>query len=517
MWLTNLSIKRPVAILMLILALIVMGVQGLVRMPAENSPRIDFPFVTVSTVYPGTGPGEMETLISKPMEDAVSSVSGVKTVTSSSQQGISVVALEFYMGTNIDVAASDVRQKVEEVKGSLPREAQSPVVSKSNTSSTPVLFMTMRSKTGRSSKELREIADRQVKPYLGQVTGVASVAVTGGDKREIHVALDKNRLDAYGLSVSEVARAISAQNINVPAGRITEGNRDYAVRILGEFISVKEVENLRLQFTGNGPSGVDKTLYLSDLGHVTDTVKERTEGAKLSQRSGTSPLPPSTDTVRISIQKTSEGNTVEVAEGVKRQREKIIKLLPPDIEFTTTTDNSEEVAHNLRDVEISLVLGAFLAVTIVFLFLHNLRGTLIVALSIPTSIFASFLVMYSLGFTLNSMTLLGLSLAVGILVDDSIVVLENIYRHLAMGETPQEAAIRGRNEIGLAAVMITLVDVVVFVPVAFMGGIVGQFFRSCCCHALLATHVVYPRPDAGVALVQKRRVPRGALGCFWRD
>lgn len=478
MWLTNLAIKRPVAILMLIGALIVLGLQGFMKMPAEQDPRVEFPFITVSTVYPGAGPGEIETLVTKPIEDAVGSVNGVKNVTSTSQQGISTVAIEFLLSVNSDVAAADVRAKVDAVRARLPREVDAPTIQKANTTSTPILYMTMRSKTGRTTKDVRDLADRVVKDQLGQVSGVASVSVTGGDVRELQVRLSKSRLDAYGLTVSDVASAIKSQNLNVPSGRVTEGNRDYAVRVIGEFSSAAELSQVRLSFGGRNGSA-DRTIPITDLGVVEDTVAERSANASLSQRQGdTKVLPPSTDTVSIAVQKTSEGNTVDIVLGVRKQMIGLAKLLPEDIEFTVTQDKAVKTDENLKDVEVTLVIGAILAVLIVFFFLHNLRGTMIVALSIPTSIIATFLVMYGLGFTLNSMTLLGLSLAVGILVDDSIVVLENIYRHLSMGETPEEAARNGRGEIGLAAVTITLVDVVVFVPVAFMGGIVGQFFRS---------------------------------------
>lgn len=478
MWLTRTAIKRPVAILMLIMALIVLGLQGYGKMPAELQPRVDFPFVSVFTTYPGAGPQEIETLVSKRIEDAISSVSGVKNVTSVSQQGVSVVSIEFYLGTDIDVAASDVREKVDGVRQLLPEDAEAPTISKANTSSEPILYMAMRSSAGRSSRDLRDIANLTVKDRLGQVPGVAAIFITGGDQREIGVSVDKNRLDAFGLTISEVAQAIRTQNLNVPSGRVTEGNRDYAVRVIGEFASAEEIENLRLNFPGRNGSP-DKTLTLSEIATVRDTVAERTQNASLSERvAGRKEMPRSADMVSIIVQKTSEGNTVQAAEGVRHQLEELKKILPADIQFTTTNDQSVRVEENLDDVVSTLIIGAFLAVVIVFLFLHNLRGTLIVSLAIPTSIIATFLVISALGFTLNTMTLMGLSLAVGILVDDSIVVLENIYRHLQMGETPEEAAMNGRNEIGLAAVTITLVDVVVFVPVAFMGGIVGQFFRS---------------------------------------
>ncbi|MBC8104317.1 MAG: efflux RND transporter permease subunit [Cytophagales bacterium] len=479
--LTKTAISRPTAILMLILALVVLGLQGYTRMPAELNPKVDFPYVSVFTTYNGAGPSEIETLISKPIEDAVSSVSGVKNITSVSQQGVSSVSIEFYLGTDLDVAASDVREKVDGVRRVLPDDADAPTISKADANSDPILYFAMRSSTGRSSRDLRDLADNTVKDYLGQVPGVAAVYVTGGDVREIQVSLDRSRLDALGLTVSEVATALAAQNLNVPSGNITEGNRYYSVRVIDEFKSATEIASTRLSFAGKNGSA-DRTVLISDLGTVRDTVLERTSNAGIAERGAgeadTAKLPNTSDTVSLAIVKTSDGNTVQAAEGVKKQLEALKRIVPADVAFTTTTDQSEEVQENLNDVIVTLALGAFLAVVIVYVFLHNLRGTAIVALAIPTSIISTFLVMYALGFTLNTMTLLGLSLAVGILVDDSIVVLENIFRHLAMGETPQEAAVNGRSEIGLAAVIITLVDVVVFVPVAFMGGIVGQFFRS---------------------------------------
>ena len=466
---------------MLILALVVLGLQGYTRMPAELNPKVDFPYVSVFTTYNGAGPSEIETLISKPIEDAVSSVSGVKNITSVSQQGVSSVSIEFYLGTDLDVAASDIREKVDGVRRRLPDDADAPTISKADANSAPILYFAIQSTTGRSSRDLRDLADNTIKDYLGQVPGVASVFVTGGDTREINVALDRNRLDSLGLTVSDVSSALAAQNLNVPSGNITEGNRYYSVRVIDEFKSATEIANTRLSFAGKNNSP-DRTILVSDLGTVRDTVVERTQNAGIAGRPAgakdTEKLPNTSDTVSIAIVKTSDGNTVQAAEGVKQQVVKLKRILPPDIKFIATTDQSEQVQENLSDVIVTLALGAFLAVVIVYIFLHNLRGTAIVALAIPTSIIATFLVMHALGFTLNTMTLLGLSLAVGILVDDSIVVLENIFRHLAMGETPQEAAINGRGEIGLAAVTITMVDVVVFVPVAFMGGIVGQFFRS---------------------------------------
>lgn len=475
MSLTQLSIKRPIAICMLFAVLAVLGLQGLLRMPAEQDPRIDFPFISVSTGYAGAGPGEIETLISKPIEDSVSSVNGIKNVTSVSQQGISIVSIEFQLGTNIDTAAADVRAKVDAVRRVLPQSADVPLIGKFDTGSQPILFLAVRSSGGRNSREIRDISDKTIKDRISQVSGVAAVNIIGGDLREIQIKISRARLDALALTITDVASALSNQNLNLPAGRITESTRDYAVRVVGEFKDIREIQQLELSIPT--PSG-NQSIRLRDIADISDTSKERTTNASLAQRDPSGRILPSTDTVTIAIQKISGGNTVDIAHGVERQLDAAKALLPEDIQVTTTTNQAKEVEENLQDVQRTLVLGAVLAVLIVYLFLHNLRGTLIVALAIPTSIISTFLVMQLLGFTLNSMTLLGLSLAVGILVDDSIVVLENIYKFLSQGYTPEEAALKGRNEIGLAAVTITLVDVVVFVPVAFMGGIVGQYFRS---------------------------------------
>jgi HAE1 family hydrophobic/amphiphilic exporter-1 len=475
MSLTQLSIKRPIAILMLFAVLTILGLQGLFKMPAEQDPRIDFPFISVSTVYPGAGPGEIETLISKPIEDAVFSVNGIKNVTSVSQQGISIVAIEFQLGVDVDTAAADVRAKVDSVRRALPQAADVPLIGKFDTGSAPIMFLAVRSKSGRDSREIRDLCDRTIKDRLSQVAGVAAVNVIGGDKREIGIQLNRGKLDALGLTVSDVVSAIRAQNLNLPAGRVTESVRDYAVRVVGEFKDASEIADL--EFTAQLPSG-PKTIRLKDIANVRDAARERTESAALAKRDTSGKITDSTDTVTLSVQKISGGNTVDIARGIDKQIADAKVLLPADIEITTTSNQAKEVEENLLDVQHTLLIGAVLAVLIVYLFLHNLRGTMIVAIAIPTSIVSTFLVMQALGFTLNSMTLLGLSLAVGILVDDSIVVLENIYKFLALGYPPDEAALKGRGEIGLAALTITLVDVVVFVPVAFMGGIVGQFFRS---------------------------------------
>jgi HAE1 family hydrophobic/amphiphilic exporter-1 len=459
MWLTSVSIRRPVFIWMVVSALLVLGLSSVGKMRLELNPQVEIPTVGVTTVYPGAGPEEVETQITKKIEDAVASVNGVKDITSSSQEGQSVVSISFNYGISTDVAAADVREKVSAIRQALPTEAKEPVVSKFDFNARPVLYYSLIG--NRPSRDLRDMADNIIKQRLAKVNGVGAVSITGGDVREIQVNLKKERLEAYGISLAQVIALLQGQNLNFPLGRVTEGGREYAVRVLGEYKNGSEILNQQVRL----PNG--QVIRVKDVATVRDGVEERRDLARTDRA----------DSVAIIIQKTSEGNTVQVAQGVKKEVMALQKELPPDVKFVMNQDTSINVEDNVHDVRTSLFLGAFLAVVVVFAFLHNIRGTFIVAIAIPTSIVASFLPMYSLGFTLNGMTLLALSLAVGILVDDSIVVLENIYRHLSRGEEPIEASLNGRGEIGLAAVTITMVDVVVFVPIAFMGGVTGQFFR----------------------------------------
>ncbi|MGO8671077.1 MAG: efflux RND transporter permease subunit [Capsulimonadaceae bacterium] len=468
MWVTRLAITRPIAILMMVFAFLTLGFISYMRLPAELNPNVDFGVVSVVTTYPGTNPQEMETLITKPIEDSISSVSGLKELDSTSQEGISTIRCQLYIGTNVDAAAADIRDKVDAVRQQLPTAANSPVVNKQDSSSQPVMYLAMSG--NRTSEQLRTLADNVVSERLAQAPDVSSVTVFGGDQREIHVDVLRDRLEAYGITISDLLNSIEASNVNVAAGYIQKNDLYASVRFIGEFANVDELKNLWITLppapgvTGGGV----RSVRLSDIAQVTDTVLSRTQASTIDGR----------DTVTLVVQKTSDGNTLNACNGIRAEMKQLTYVLPRDIKFTATFDASKNVSDNLRDVRVSLCLGACLAVLIVFIFLHNLRATIIIAIAIPTCLIATFLPIASMGFTLNTMTLLGLSLAVGILIDDSIVVLENIVRHLQQGEDPITAAIKGRTEIGLAALTLTMVDLVVFVPIAFMGGIIGQFFRS---------------------------------------
>jgi HAE1 family hydrophobic/amphiphilic exporter-1 len=486
MWLTRLAITRPVTILMLVLALIVLGLVSREKLPVDLYPDVEFPMVFITTVYPGTGPEEMETLISKPIEDSVSTISGVKKLSSTSSEGVSQVRMEFELGTKIDVAVADVRSKLDALRNSLPEDAQAPVVIKADVKAMPVISLCLASDKLKSI-EVRRKADDLLKDRLSQLPGVASVFVSGGDVREVRVEVDQARLEAYGLSISQVVSALKAENLNLPSGAIDEAKRTSAVRVMGEFTDPAQILGVRIP-NANG----DPNLTVGDVAHVRDTVRKPTTHTRVDGG----------DSVALTVQKQTDANTVKVVEQVREELEKMTHqpftdaglaqqkagrwkapegkaLLPADeVTVSVAWDQSTFIKDTLHDVYQSLFEGALLAVLIVFLFLHSMRGTFIVALAIPTSMIATFIVMNALHFTINMMSMMGLSLSVGILVDDSIVVLENIHRHLKMGKTPRQAAIDGRTEIGLAAMTITMVDVVVFVPIAFMHGIVGQFFKQ---------------------------------------
>ncbi|NLN76999.1 MAG: efflux RND transporter permease subunit [Armatimonadetes bacterium] len=465
MWLTNVSIRRPIFLIMFVLALVVLGLRSRSTMPQEYNPKIDIPYVTVVTTYPGAGPSEIETLVSEPIEKAVTSTGGLKNVTSSSQDGVSSVALEFELGTNLEAATADVRDKVAAIRTNLPKDIDEPRILKLDIASMPIMIIALEGPL--SAKEMRILADDVVSDKLAKVSGVASVNPFGGDERELSISVDKDRLDAYGIGIDQVIGAIRGANLNIPAGSIKEGARDTSIRTVGEYRNVSEIEETRINVNpaGGGPSF---TVRIADVAEVKDTVAEADVLTRLD----------GTPAVVFAIQKQSDANTVAVADGIKKELEALKSELPTGVKPVIAVDQSKFVTNALRDVNRSLLEGVLLVVLIVFLFLHTARATFIVAIAIPTSLMATFIPISGFGFTQNQMVLLALSLVVGILVDDSIVVLENIERHLRLRENPEQAAINGRSEIGLAAITITSVDIVVFLPIAFMGGIVGQFFRQ---------------------------------------
>ncbi len=468
MGLTRIAITRPIFILMLMIAAVLMGSIGYRSMRLELNPEVSFGVVTIQTVYPGAGPDEINTLVSRKIEEAVSGVNGVREVTSTSQEGLSSVVVTLELGVEVDPALNDVRSKVDAITNSLPKDALKPQVTKFDNSAQPVLYLAFSSKT-LSSQQLRDLIDDKLQDKFAQIKGVASAAVQGGDIREIEVQVKREKLLAYNIGITDVQKAISNANLNVPGGRLITGTQEYTVRVLNQFETPEQIRDLVFTISDpKNPSAKSQSVRMGDIAEVIDTSKERTSYSRLN----------GSDTIVIAIQKAKDGNAVDIS----KEADQVIDGIEKDykdsgILIQKTTEQAKQIRDSLSDLQFALFLGIFLVAAIVFIFLHNMRGMIIVAISIPTSIFATFIALKLFGFTINNMSMLSLSLAIGVLVDDAIVVLENIYRHLKMGEEPRNAAINGRAEIGIAAIAITMADVVVFLPIAFMGGITGQFFK----------------------------------------
>jgi HAE1 family hydrophobic/amphiphilic exporter-1 len=462
---TKIALARPVLIFILVISAILIGTLSFKGMRKENNPEVNFGTITVQTTYPGAGPDDINQLITRKVEEAVSGVSGIREVQGISQEGVSAVVITLELGVTTDVALNDVRTKVDGIVNGLPKDALKPTVSKFDNSAQPILNLAVSSPT-LSSKQLRDLIDDKIVDKFSQVGGVATVNVSGGDIREVQIRLKKDKLLQYGVGVSEVLQAVQYANANVPSGKYVSGGRDISVRVKSDFISIDQIKKIVVKVPDpNNPNNKAKLVPITEVADVEDTVSERTRIARLN----------GDDTVALAVQKTKEGNTLDVNTAIKAMMPALEKQFP--IKFKTQYDESILVDESLNDVTFSLVFGIILVALIVFIFLHDFRGTLIVALAIPTCLFAAFIAMKAVGFTVNSLSMLGMSLAIGVLVDDAIVVLENIFRHLKLGEDPREAAINGRNEIGTAALAITLADVVVFLPVGFAGGIAGQFFK----------------------------------------
>ncbi len=458
--LTKLAIKRPAMMSMVIMVFVVLGLYTYNKMSAELFPAVNIPFVAVATNYPGAGAEEIETQITKPLENEMASLSKLKKLRSSASEGFTFTVLEFELTANADQAALDVQKKVDMVKGRLPEDASDPVVFKRDMNDQPVLIMALQS--ARPLYETKEIAEDLLKDRLQKIAGVADISVVGGQKREITVAVDKAKLNGYGLSINQIINRLRHENLNQPSGRLDRPEAEYNVRVLGEFKSLEDIRNLDI------PLGSGGIIPLSAVATVTDGYQEVREYSRVN----------GVKAVSLMVFKQSDASIVEVGERIKIEIDQIQKELPEDVKIVVSRDTSEFIRASLDDTRNSIIEGILTTALALYLFLREWRSTVIVALAIPTSLLAALMMMFFAGFTFNMLSLMGLALCIGILVDDSIVVLENIHRHLKMGKEPADAALDGRMEIGMAAVAITLTDVVVFAPIAFMSGMVGQFFRQ---------------------------------------
>src|SRR3954471_3982862 len=461
MSLSDVAIKRPVFTSMMALCLIVLGVMGLNRVGTDLFPDVTFPVVMVSTIYKGAGSGEIETQVSKPLEDSIAGISGIDKMHSWSRENASLIAVQFKLSESLDRAVQEVRDKVSQAQSLLPHDADLPKVSRVDISAAPILTYAVSGDL--SSQKLRKQIEDRVQPVLQQLEGVAEARITGGDVREIQVDLDLDKVKAVGSSPYEIQQRIGLENLNLPAGHLSLGPTELTVRTLGEFKNVEQIRDLPI---ATGKTG--SQVRLEEVAKVADGVTERRTIARLNGR----------DAIILEIVKQPGANTVKVADTVKATLAQIEPSLGSGFKARLLIDQSDLIRANAHEVYIALFFGGAMAVIIILLFLLDPRGTFISSLALPTSVMGTFFVMYVFGYTLNQMTLLALSLAIGLLIDDAVVVREAITHRLEQGESPRSAASNGTKDVYLAVLATTLSLVAVFVPVAFMPGIVGQFFKQ---------------------------------------
>jgi HAE1 family hydrophobic/amphiphilic exporter-1 len=460
-WLAEISIKRPVFASVLVLSLVVVGIFSYFNLGVDRFPKVEFPVVSVTIRQTGAAPEDVETEITDKVERAVNTVAGIDEMRSVSSEGVSQVFVQFQLEKNVDVAAQEVRDKVNQILADLPRDIDPPVIDKVDPDAAPIVFLAL--SADRPIREVTELADKTLRRELESLAGVGQVLVVGGTARQVNLWLDPARLRAYNLTVAEVTRAVANENLQLPGGNVGQGARELTVRMKGRVNSVEEFSGLVVA-ARNGTH-----IKLADIGTVEDGTEETETAANID----------GTPTVILAIRKQSGTNTVAVIEAIRDRLAALGRRLPPGYRLQVVRDQSEYIRASVKTVQEHLVVGAILAALVVLLFLRNWRSTVIAAIAIPASIVSTFALMWAMGFTLNIITLLALTLAVGIVIDDAIVVLENVYRFMEeKGLSPVQAAIEGTREIGLAVLATTLSLVAVFLPVAFMGGIVGRFMNS---------------------------------------
>ena len=464
MTLADLSIKRPTFITCVIFLMLAVGWLAMNRLGVDLFPNVTFPVVVVTTPYPGAGPSEIETLVSRPLEEEIGTLAGLKRLSSTNREGVSVVIAEFSLETDIKFAEQQIRDRVGSAKRNLPDSITEPTIRRVDPSDQPVLVLSLAASLKPS--ELFDLADQVVKAQLEQVNQVGLVDILGGRKREIQVTLDRAKLKAREISAGQVAMRLASTGENIPAGKVNQGAKETVFRTLGEYKSVQDVENTIVNFFGN-----DVPVTIRDVGHVSDTLVDENSRTFVNGK----------QSLLLYIYKQSGTNTIAVVDALKKRTEKLnaaLKNRPGNGSLTIIRDGSLWIRANVEDLKESIGLGILLAVIVVFYFLGSGRSTIITGLALPNSLIGAFVLMAACGFTINIMTLLALSLAVGLLIDDAIVVRENIFRHIEMGSEPVKAAKEGTLEVTMAVIATTLAVIAVFAPVGFLKGVVGQFFRE---------------------------------------
>lgn len=459
MKITEISVKRPAAMWMVVVLLIALGVFGYAKMGANLLPSMNNPVITVTTIYSGASADDIKKDVVKPIEDAVSGISGLDTISSSAKEGFGTVTVTFKSTANLDTAYLDVQKAVENASSKLPEDANKPTILKMDTNAIPVLAVSLNGTVGYD--ELYNESDI-LKQKLEKIPGVGSVSLMGSDKKQLIIKLDKAAMEYYGISINTIMGKLKTVNLNVPAGEIKQDKLDQSVRVIGQFHSIDDAKNMLVPTSNGG------TIRLGEISKISLEAPDATTQIRFNGKK----------TMAVVVGKQSDANVVEVANSVKKELESIKKNIPDGIKVDIAFDTTTFITSSLKQVQHNLIEGIITTAIVLYLFFRSFRSSMVVLVAIPTSLIATFFMMYKLNFTLNMLSLMGLSLVVGTLVDDSIVVIESIQRHLGLGKNPIRAAIDGRDEVGMAAVAISLCDIVVFAPISLMSGMIGQLFRE---------------------------------------
>lgn len=470
--LASLSIKRPTFIFSILAAMIIIGLIFMSGMPVRLMPDVEYPYVVVTVQYNGAGPEEIESRVSNRVENAMSAISGLKHITSISQDGYSTTYAEFELSKNPDIALQEVKDKIAEIRRGFPDDIEEPVVLKLDPDSMPI--MTVSLKAEMDPKELFDFGDEYYRKELLRVDGISRIWMAGGTRREVQVSVDREKLNQYDTTLSAVSNAIANNSMNVPVGRVSVGNDDISFRSMGEYRNVEDIEQVIVNFHGN-----EVPVSVGDIASVSDSVMERFTMGRINLKEDGKVV--REQTLLFRIFKQSKANEVKISQGVLEkvaELNKRYKGTKGNPLLTVVTDNAKMIRMNIKDVQNTIFEGIFLAIVVVYFFLGSWRSTFITSLALPNSLIGAFIFMYIANFSINIISLMSLSLAVGLLIDDAIVVRENIYRHYEEGEEPDVAAQKGTDEVALAVIATTSSVIAVFLPVGFMSGMIGQFFKE---------------------------------------
>ncbi len=475
MFLAKLSVERPVLTTVILLVFIIFGGLAFNKLNLNHMPEVEIPYVTVTTVYPGAGPKETETLITKKIEDAVSTISQIKRIESYNLDGAAITLIEFKLSKNVDVANQEVKDKVDQILNELPSGAKKPIIQKIDINAFPIMDIILSGNV--DPRTLYHLASTKIKDRFSQIAGVADVKISGGQEREIKIAFDNKVVYQDYISLPQLLSILGAQNMDLPSGTFNTGNLEYSVRVKGKFQSIGQIKNLEIPT----PFGIKR---LAQIAHVEDS------GKKILRRTiffDAQTGKTDSNAVRLSIIKSTDGNEVKVSDAVRAALPDIRSSLPKGMTLKIVSDNSIFTRSSVNDTMSNIFLGILFTSIVLFLFLFNIRSTIIVALSMPASIVSTFLLFQWFDMSLNIMSLMGISVSVGVLVSNSVVVLENIFRHKGMGNTPRQASIRGTTEVAVAVIAATLTNVVVFLPIANMSSMVGMFMKELALAAAFST------------------------------